>query len=49
MLGVCRNTIYAMGRRGELRIVPLGESTRKVIPYGDLLRLVGESVDQVPA
>lgn len=40
LLGVCRNTVYSLGRRGELRIVKLGESTRSVVPYSDLVALL---------
>lgn len=42
-LGVCRNTIYALHKRGALRIVPLRESSRRVVPYRDLVALIEET------
>lgn len=38
-LGVSRKTIYTMAKRGEFRMLKLGQTERTVIPYADLLAL----------
>lgn len=38
-LGVCRQTVYALERRGELRVIRIGRALR--VPTSELERLMG--------